>query len=91
MNVYLVLVYTRLGEMGNRMGDITTLFRLLILAKASFSRIALHCTELRASFAKAKRGSLDIRNIPPSKIAPKGLFYLAEDGRFELPLQVSPH
>jgi len=42
------------------MGDIASLFRLLILAKASFSRISLHYTELRAGFAKAKRGNSNL-------------------------------
>ncbi len=35
------------------------LFRLLVPAKASFSRTVLRYTELRAGFACAKRGSSD--------------------------------
>ena len=76
-----------------RRGDIASLFRLLILAKASFFQnfAALHRTHRCFACGKTRRSS-DLRLISPNKIGVfRPLFYLAEEGRFELPLQVSPH
>lgn len=62
-----------------------------MLAKVNFPSISLHYTELAAKLLRNFRGSSNLR-LTSRKREPKWtLFFLAEEGRFELPLQVSPN
>ena len=72
-----------------RRGGIASLFRLFVkICKHIFS--SRRFTELRAGFAVQYAGAQIFAAFRQMKKTRMGLHPLAEEGRFELPLQVSP-